>query len=184
MPGYPHLVSTGKPPKPDFSGFRRVGIEKQLRIDGIGVVPSTAGNKAPGIGHEEDAAVMTLTKGPYSTDTAHEAVARAFRAEGLLVEHVEVRAIPGKPGAFRWWLREGAPSIVDAEVTAFDIHEHRGVLTPTNPHHPAITNGVVVEIDQGRLVVTGDESEADQIEMALRHALDLEVMREANHGRR
>ena len=130
--------------------------------------------------------MMTLTQGPFRAGSAPEAVARAFQVEGLLVEHVAVEAIqgPAGAGAFRWWLRDGAPSIVDREIISFDVHEHRGVLTPTNPRHPTIDQGVVVETDEGWVIATGDESEADQIEMALRHAPDLEAVREANHGRR
>ncbi len=126
--------------------------------------------------------MMVLTMGLYREELPAEAVAKAFRGDGLLAEHVEVQAVQGELRAYRWWLRPDAPEVVDSEVTAFDIDEAEGPINLSNFHHPVITQGVVVEAAEGWIVACGDESEADMVAAARRHVFDMELMLERSDG--
>jgi hypothetical protein len=109
--------------------------------------------------------------------TPEEAVASAFNAAGVRPEHVEAEAIEGEPDAWRWTLAEGAPAILDDEITRFDIQEVRGLLVPINPHHPNIEHGVAADLDSVDWVVivaTDDVDETALVAEARQFAWDLE----------
>jgi len=95
--------------------------------------------------------MTTLTLGLRPTELPAAAVATAFREDGVLFDDVIAEPIDGQNMAWRWRLRDGAPSSVDSESTSDD------------GTHPAITGGVVVETRIGWVVVTGTEDEGDLV---------------------
>lgn len=128
--------------------------------------------------------ILTILVGP-RPDTPEEAVAAAFAAQGLEPRHVITEE--AGPHVWRWKLNRAAPTIVDKHILRFTVVDVRGVLTPTNPRHPAIEQGVASDdADVGWVIVVGDAEggldEGDLLAEAWRFPIDLQAMSEGAGG--
>ena len=122
-------------------------------------------------------AMLTTIHVGIRPDTPEEAVAKAFEVNGVLPEHVAAQALDAEGYAWRWRLREGAPPVVDSEVTTFDIVERHGLAVPLRPHHEPIDRGVATDDSEVGwiIVVAAAEGYTDEelVAEAEQFALDL-----------
>ncbi len=130
---------------------------------------------------------MALIIGPITDPdlTPEQAVVQAAQAirQPLTPEHIRVTPVAPPPGiggpVWRWVLVEGAPQVLDTEVTVYPGAEEHGHWRPTHHQAPAeIRGGLVVASEHGWVVVAvhqGDEDEdlTELADQALAHVAAL-----------
>ncbi len=112
---------------------------------------------------------MAAVQGPFPTLAApREAVAAACARQGVAPDNVEIEPLDHPTGtrAWRWHLAVDAPVVELRDVLMFDeVVDRRGCTRATGrAHHPRLTQGVVIEVAGGLLVVVGDDEGGEQVE--------------------
>ena len=111
---------------------------------------------------------MAAVQGPFQdADDPSEAVAAAMFRQGIEPGHVVVVPLADTgTRAWRWKLTSDAPMVELRDVLMFDeVVDRRGCTRATGrAHHPRLTQGVVIEVAGGLLVVVGDDEGGEQVE--------------------
>ena len=120
---------------------------------------------------------MAAVAGPFQdADDPSEAVARACSHQGVEPGHVEVDLIDDAgTRVWRWHLTSDAPVVELRDVWVFEtVADRHGCPRATGrAHHPRLTQGVVIEVNEGFIVVADDEGGEqveDLIEAGIREA--------------
>ena len=106
---------------------------------------------------------MAAVQGPVpNLADPREAVAEACARQGVESDHVEIEPLDSAgTRVWRWHLTDDAPEVELRDVWVFEtVADRHGCPRATGrAHHPRLTQGVAIEVDDGYLVGGDDEGE-------------------------